>query len=195
MAEGKVAGSAGRPIPFIGVRVHGNRTAVGRRSSTAARRAARYFAYGRERRLGQAMDREAQRGEWYGPDGKKRSHEEVMGWIRKEALQHKYTFETILSVQEGALTAADFTGAMRQGGEVESWRLMVHEDTDYRHAHVLFFGDKRLAKEAFLNWQQRVREELSRLEERQLDGQAWQQETDVALDATRAKGWEVGEWT
>lgn len=195
MAEGKADGSAGRPIPFIGVRVHENRTAGGRRSSAAARRAARYFAFGRERRLGQAMDREAHRGEWHGPDGTKRSHEEVMGWIRKEALQHKYTFEAILSVQEGALTAADFTRAMQQGGEVEAWRLMVHEDTDYRHAHVLFFGDKRLAKEDFLNWQQRVREELSRLEERHLDGQAWQQEADVDLDVRRAQGWEVGEWT
>lgn len=173
-----------RPIPFIGVRVHRNRTPSGRRSSTPARRAARYVAYGRDLA---AEATSKQRGLWHGPDGKARSHEEVLAWVRQEALGHRYTFEALLSVQRGALSAADFCEAMQQGEAVHDWRLMVHRDTGYRHAHVLFFGDRRLDKAQFLEWQQQVREALLRLEKQHAAQQQLQQEAG----AGKAQGMEV----
>lgn len=153
------------PIPFIGVRLHENRTPTGRRTSTPARRAALYFAYGRER---QNQLEEKQRGEWLGPDGRVHTHAAVMAWAKESALNHRYTFEALLSVQQGKLTPAQFCQAMGQGEEIGDWRLVSHQDTDYRHAHVLFFRDKRLDKNSFLAWQTAVRQELARLEQQQL---------------------------
>lgn len=196
MAERGAGNKRGQAVPFIGVRMHRNRAAGGRRSSNAARRAALYVAFGRARQARQQAEGSVpQRGIWYGPDGKQRTHEAVMGWVRRQALQNEYAFETILSVQQGALSAQDFNQALRQGGVIERWRLMVHDDTAYRHAHVLFFGEQRMDKEAFVAWQQRVREELLRREQRQLQGEAWGQEAaGVESEVVRAKkqGWEVG---
>ena len=162
-----------QPIPFIGVRIHRNQTPTGRRTSTPARRAAQYYAYGRDL----ALEREGkQRGLWYGPDGQIQSHQEVLSWARQEALSRRYTFEALLSVQQGALTAADFCQAMQQGEAIPDWRLLMHRDTGYRHAHVLFFRDKRLDKGRFLAWQQQVREALLQLEKQQLAEQQLQHE-------------------
>jgi hypothetical protein len=150
-----------QPIPFIGVRIHRNRTPGGRRTSTPARRAAHYYAYGRDAAV---ESKSRQRGTWYGPDGQRHSHEQVLAWARREALGHRYTFEALLSVQQGRLTAEAFTSAMHKGEAISDWRLLVHRDTGYRHAHVLFFRDRRLEKGEFLAWQQQVREALLQLE-------------------------------
>ena len=151
---------ADRPVPFIHVRLQENRTPTGRRTSTPARRAALYYAYGRQRE-----DRLAgrQRGAWLKPDGTVTDHEEVMAWIRAEAPQHRYTFQGLLSVPEGALPGPAFCQALRRGGQIDSWRLITHTDTQHRHAHVLWFGDERLKKDHFLAWQQAVRAELAAL--------------------------------
>ena len=132
------------PIPFIGLRLHENRTPTGRRTSTPAKRATLYFAYGRER---QNQLEEKQRGQWLGPDGRSHSHAAVTAWAKEAALNHRYTFEALLSVQQGELTPAQFCQAMGQGGEIGEGRLVSHQDTDYRHAHVLFFRDRRLDKQ------------------------------------------------
>ena len=63
-----------RPLPFIGVRLHENRTPTGRRTSAPARRAALYLAYGRNK---EAQLEGRQRGQWLGPDGRIHSQEEV----------------------------------------------------------------------------------------------------------------------
>jgi hypothetical protein len=174
----------GHPIPFIGVRIHHNRTPFGRRSSTPARRAAHYYAYGR----GAALESGSrQRGIWYGPDGQSHSHEQVLAWARREALGHRYTFEALLSVQQGRLTAEAFTSAMQQGEAITDWRLLVHRDTDYRHAHVLFFRDHRLEKGEFLAWQEQVREALLQLEKEHTVEQQLQYEAA----AGKARGLEV----
>lgn len=184
------------PIPFIGLRLHENRTPTGRRTSTPAKHAALYFAYGRDR---QAQQEEKQRGQWLGPDGRSHSHEAVMAWAKEAALNHRYTFEALLSVQQGELTPAQFCQAMGQGQEIGDWRLVSHEDTDYRHAHVLFFRDKRLDKITFLAWQTAVRQELSRLEQQQLSlphtpTQEKEVQLEMALDAEpkRVRQQEVG---
>jgi hypothetical protein len=184
------------PIPFIGLRLHENRTPTGRRTSTPAKHAALYFAYGSDR---QAQQEEKQRGQWLGPDGRSHSHKAVMAWAKEAALNHRYTFEALLSVQQGELTPAQFCQAMGQGQEIGDWRLVSHEDTDYRHAHVLFFRDKRLDKKTFLAWQTAVRQELSRLEQQQLSLPRTQDlekevQLEIALDAApkRVRQQEVG---
>lgn len=164
------------PIPFVGVRRHENRTPTGRRTSAPARRAALYFAYGRDK---EAQVEGRQRGEWLGPDGRSHSHETVLAWTKQEALRHRYTFEAILSTPYGELTAAAFCRAMQQGREIGDWRLMMHCDTAYRHAHVLFFRDQRLDKETLLAWQAEVRAELVRLA---------QQPAAAALGASQGEG-------
>lgn len=164
------------PIPFIGVRAHRNRTPAGRRTATPARRAALYLAFGSERQAEQSAEQPAEpRGQWLGPDGRVRSHESVLAWAQEGALRHRYTFQAVLSVQQGALEPEEFAQAMEKGGLISDWRLMVHRDTDYRHAHVLFFRDHRFQKETFLGWQEQVREELARLEEQQLSSHAAQE--------------------
>ncbi|MCZ7673830.1 MAG: hypothetical protein M5U34_45275 [Chloroflexi bacterium] len=105
-----------QPIPFINVRTQENRTPTGRRTSTPAKRAALYYAYGNQRNVG---DKEAQlegrqRGEWLGPDGRIHTQEEVMAWVKAKAMEHRYTFQGILSVPEGELTAAEFGQAMQR---------------------------------------------------------------------------------
>lgn len=173
--------SSAFPQPFIGVRMHENRTPTGRRTSTPAKHAALYFAFGRDKK---AELEGKQRGEWLGPDGRIQSHDKVMAWARQEALSHRYTFEAILSVPQGELPPDAFCRAMQQGSAISDWRLMAHRDTKHRHAHVLFFRDKRLDKETFLSWQTAVRAELARLEQQQIKARAARQE--MALDADGA---------
>ncbi len=179
-----------RSLPFIGVRMHENRTPTGRRTSTPAKRAALYFAYGRDK---QAELEGKQRGEWLGPDGRIQSHDKVMAWAKQEALGHRYTFEAILSVPQGQLTLEQFRQAMQAGDEIADWRLIAHRDTKHSHAHVLFFRDKRLDKETFLSWQTDVRSELARLEQQQLKDQSSRQETE--LEAAQAHAPELAVMT
>lgn len=182
--------------PFIGVQMQENRTPTGRRSSTPAKQAALYFAYGRYPQTQQA---EKQRGEWLGPDGRVQTHEAVLAWAKQEALRHRYTFQAILSAPQGDVNPEQFCQAMQQGDEISDWRLMAHQDTSHRHAHVLFFRDKRLDKKTFLAWQTAVRQELSRLEQQQLalpPTPALEKEVqlEMALDAApkRVQRQEVG---
>jgi hypothetical protein len=101
-----------------------------------------------------------------------------LAWAKQEALRHRYTFQAILSVPQGDVNPEQFCQAMQHGDEISDWRLMAHQDTQYRHAHVLFFRDKRLDQKTFLAWQTAVRQELSRLE---------QQHPSTALRARREK--------
>lgn len=180
-----------KPIPFINVRTQENRTPTGRRTSTPAKQATLYYAFGRDK---EAQLEGRQRGQWLGPDGRVHTQEEVMNWVKAKALEHRYTFQGILSVPEGALSAAEFGQAMQKGSQTEDWRLISHGDTKHRHAHVLWFGDKRMGKKAFLSWQAEVRAELVRLEQQQTNDRAAQQgmELDTGQARARAKGQEVG---
>ena len=79
---------------------------------------------------------------------------------------------------EVAAAAAGAVSANAAGGsQAQDWRMVVHDDTAYSHAHVLFFGDRRVEKERYLAWRERIQEELAALEERRLEGQALAQES------------------
>lgn len=169
------------PEPFIGVRMHKNKTATGRRSSMSAKKAAIYFAFGRDK---QAQQDGQQRGEWWGENGRVHTHEDVMTWAKQEALKHRYTFQAILSVPHAELNPEQFCQAMAQSDDIQQWRLIVHDDTNHCHAHVLFFRNKRLGKRSFLRWQTAVRQELSRLEQQSLQPQTPESEEEQQIEIT-----------
>jgi hypothetical protein len=52
---------------------------------------------------------------------------------------------------------------------------VVHNDTAYSHAHVLFFRDKHIEKEQYLRWQAQVRQALAAREQQRLAGAAAEQ--------------------
>ena len=153
-----------------------NRTPTGKRTATPAKKAATYFAFGRDV---QAKEEGRQRGEWTGPGGEQHSHAEVLAWSRAQSWQYAQTFQALLSVPEGRLTASDYAEALTNAGEIPDFRLMTHDDTAHSHAHVLFFRDKRLQKEDFMRWHGRVQQELAALERKQLAG--WEADKEQHL--------------
>ena len=175
-------------LPFIHVRTQGNRTPTGPRSSTAARRAVHYYAYGREVSQQQAQTHGRLRGQWLGSDGRVQTHAEVLAWVQQEALRHRYTFQGLLSVPEAELAATAFGRALQAAGQPAEWCLMAHHDTRHAHAHVLWFGDRRPDKAAFLAWQRAVRAELQRLLAEQAQGHAAQQVQGLAQSVDEQVG-------
>jgi hypothetical protein len=145
-------------LPVARMTYHINRSPSGRHSARPARRWATYFAFGPDR---EAIAEGRQRGEWYGPLGQEHTHEAVLAWAESNARTFRYTWQALLSVPEGRLDAPAFTRALQAAGEINDWRLVVHDDTDYSHAHVLFFRDKRMEKEQFTRWHNQVRTELA----------------------------------
>ena len=139
-----------------------NRTATGKRTTTPARQAATYFAFGRQTQQPNGR----QRGEWLGSDGKLHNHEAVLAWAKGQARQHEHTFQALLSVQQARLSDQDYMTALNVAGQIGDWRLVVHNDTNYSHAHVLFFRNQRLPRTQFEQWQQQVQQALSDLEAR-----------------------------
>jgi hypothetical protein len=149
-------GSAGVKRPVI-VRLSfaPNRTPVARRrSATRARHTANYFAFGRQ------LEGE-QRGVWYGPEATPFTHDQVMTWVKEQAMQHELTFQAVLSIPEGQLSAEDYCRAMAAGGDVVDWRLVCHDDTAHSHAHVLFFRDEQFEKSSYLEWHGRVSQSMA----------------------------------
>lgn len=175
------------PTPLVRMIHTRNRTLTGRRTATPARKAATYIAFGRDK---QAQEASRQRGAWIGPGGQQHSHEATLTWAEGQAKEQAQTFQALLSVPKGRLTAADYARALEQAGQIADFRLMVHNDTAYSHAHVLFFRDKRIEKEAYLRWQEQVRQELALAEQKQLAGQAVEQE--AAVQQEESPGLELG---
>ena len=148
-------------LPFVNVRHQANRTPSGRRSSSPARQAALYYAFGRDT---DSQQLQKQRGEWIGPGAVIHRQEDVMAWVKENALTHRFTFQGLLSVPEGVLTPGQFAQVLKKAGQPEEWRLIVHDDTPHCHAHLLWFGDKRMNKAQFFVWQESVQTGLQQME-------------------------------
>lgn len=156
------------PKPVVRIMAVRNRTKTGKRSSRAARRAAHYFAFGQNIRQQILANQPQQRGQWLGPNGKLYCHEEALIWAKQNAKANEYTFQALLSVPQGRLTSQDYGAALEEAGLLPDWRLVMHADTRYSHAHILFFQDKRIAKEQYLRWQEAVQQALSAREQQRL---------------------------
>ena len=140
---------------------------TGKRDSRAATLAVTYYTWGR------GTQRQAARGEWYGPDGPQ-TYEDVRGWARKQAREHDYTFKIVLSAEAGAdLDAPAWQRVMRSQSVFTDWRLIANADTDNRHAHVVVFGDraygakkdKILESRVFKPWFAGLRAQINREEQ------------------------------
>jgi hypothetical protein len=155
---------------FVGVQLHTNRTPTGRPSIVAVRQAAHYVAY-----------------------GQRHSHEAVLAWGQDEARAHRFTVHAVLSVPHVRLSADDYRLALAADEDVSrTYRLMVYEDTRYSHAHALFFWDKRMEKEQYLQWQADVQAVLV---EREAVQMAVTQELATGQEEesgqTRRQAWEL----
>ncbi len=147
------------PHPIVRLQHTRNRTPTGKRTATPARKTAVYFAFGQQAK---------QRGEWLGSGSERHKHEDVLAWAQNQGRQHEHTFQALLSVPEARLTGADYARALDAAGQIEAWRMVVHNDTRYSHAHVLFFRDQRMPRDQFDKWQAQVQQELKLLEEKRL---------------------------
>ena len=178
------------PLPVVRMKHTRNRTPTGKHTATPARKAAVYFAFGR-----QAGQREGkQRGDWLGPGGERHQHEAVLAWAESQGRRHEHTFQALLSVPQARLTGGDYARALEAAGQTEGWRMVVHNDTDYSHAHVLFFRDQRLPRAQFDQWQAQVQQELVVLEEKRLAEPEQQMEMaeKMAEETQSWRGLELG---
>jgi hypothetical protein len=175
--------------PFLGVRLLLNRTPTGRRSAVAVRQAAHYVAYGQR---GKVAETAQLRGEWVGEDGQRYSHEAVLAWGKAGAWEHRHTVHAVLSVPRVRLSADDYRLALAADETISApYRLMVHEDTRYSHAHALFFWDKRMEKEQFLQWQAEVKAVLAERETAQIAAQELAAGQEEESGQTRRQAWEL----
>ena len=161
---------------IVRLQTHANRTPTGRASATAARKLVQYLAYGRGRPAEQA--RRSQRGVWYGENGRSVHHDQVMGWVAQQGKSHRYTHQLILSVKDAHLSPAAYGQALQvEGAPFAEWRLVVHQDTDHPHAHVIAFGDAeiRVTGPDFRHWWLAVRQELEKQQQHILAAQQREQ--------------------
>ncbi|MFQ5401790.1 MAG: hypothetical protein ACE5E7_19605 [Anaerolineae bacterium] len=161
-----------------------NKSGKGRPSYAQMKGLMNYIAYGRYAdHLGQEMK---QRGVWLDHHGRAVSHEEMLHWAKEKVHQygHEYTYQLLLSTRYGELSADDFNDVLQQGSElsgVREWRTMIHEDTQYQHAHVLLLRREKLSNALYREWQQRMQAALEQLQmERHQERQA---EIDLSLSA------------
>lgn len=165
------------PLPVVRLNHTRNRTPTGKRTVTPARKAAVYFAFGQQPK--QAAGK--QRGEWLGPGSERHKHEDVLAWAQSQARQHEHTFQALLSVPQARLSGGDYARALEAAGQIKTWRMVVHNDTRYSHAHVLFFRDQRLPRAQFAQWQAQVQQALVILEEKRLAEPEPQMEVDTDM--------------
>ena len=181
-----------------------NKSAKGKPAYARMKGLMNYIAYGRyEDRL----DQEAkQRGLWLDHNGSPAAHEETLHWAKEKVHRYGYehTYQLLLSTRYGGLTAADFNHVLRQGSElsdIREWRMMLHDDTDNQHAHVILLRREKLANGRYKEWQQKMQTELEQLQaqrhqERQLETDmtpalAAVQEDEAALEPAQRQGWEI----
>ena len=181
-----------------------NKSAKGKPAYAQMKGLMNYIAYGRyEDRL----DQEAtQRGVWLDHNGSSAAHEETLHWAKEKVHRYGYehTYQLLLSTRYGGLTAADFNHVLRQGSELSDmreWCLMLHDDTDNQHAHVILLRREKLANGRYKEWQQTLQAELEQLQaqrhqERQLETDmtpalAAVQEDEAALELAQRQGWEI----
>ncbi|MCA9943582.1 MAG: hypothetical protein KC449_08890 [Anaerolineales bacterium] len=181
-----------------------NKSAKGKPAYAQMKGLMNYIAYGRyEDQLNQEA---RQRGLWLDHNGKSTAHGETLHWAKEKVHRYGYehTYQLLLSTRYGGLTAADFNHVLKQGSELSDmreWRMMLHEDTDNQHAHVILLRREKLANGRYKEWQQKMQLELEQLQaqrhqERQLEtamtpALASAQEDEVAQEQARHEGWEI----
>lgn len=181
-----------------------NKSAKGKPAYAQMKGLMNYIAYGRYE---DRFDQEAkQRGRWLDHNGNPAAHEETLHWAKEKVHRYGYehTYQLLLSTRYGGLTAADFNHVLRQGSDLSDmreWRLMLHDDTDNQHAHVILLRREKLANGRYKEWQQKMQTELEQLQaqrhqERQLETEmtpalAAAQEYEATPELAQHQGWEI----
>lgn len=181
-----------------------NKSAKGKPAYAQMKGLMNYIAYGRYE---DRFDQEAKpRGLWLDHNGSPAAHEETLHWAKEKVHRYGYehTYQLLLSTRYGGLTAADFNHVLRQGSELSDmreWRMMLHDDTDNQHAHVILLRQEKLANGRYKEWQQKMQLELEQLQaqrhqERQLETDmtpalAAAQAYDAATELAPRQGWEI----
>lgn len=171
-----------------------------------------YIAYGRYEdhpsfALRTSLDQDAKpRGLWLDHNGNPAAHEETLRWAKEKVHRYGYehTYQLLLSTRYGGLTAADFNHVLRQGSELSDmreWRMMLHDDTDNQHAHVILLRREKLANGRYKEWQQKMQTELEQLQAQRHQERQMETEMTTALAAVQAdeatpeqaqhQGWEI----
>lgn len=156
-----------------------NRNQANHRSYKPVRGLLRYIAFGHyAQTLGQTPQ---QRGTWRDHNGKEQDHKSVVRWALEKVNRHKneFAYQLLLSTRHSGLSDDDFKEAMEAGREISDvydWRLMVHDDTDNQHAHVVLFRKEPLSQKEYKAWQQTMQETL---EERQTE--RWQEQQQIGM--------------
>jgi len=189
----------------LGLRI-ANKSAKGRPSYAKMKGLLVYIAYGGY--VAHSAQRKELRGQWLDHNGKPRSHEDTLCWAKEKVHRygHEYTYSLLLSTRYGGLRTDDFKRVLQQGSDlsdVHEWRLMVHEDSENQHAHVILLRQEKLSKDRYKQWQQTMQAELGHLQaERQA---ALAQQADLtrqveletepsaerALEQTQSQGWDL----
>lgn len=166
-----------------------NKSAKGKPAYARMKGLMNYIAYGRYE---DHFDQQArQRGLWLDPTGKPASHEEALRWA-KEKVHHygyEYTYQLLLSTRYGGLSAEDFNYVLHQGSDlsgVHEWRLMLHEDTNNQHAHVILLRREKLANAHYKEWQQQMQAELEHLQAERRQERQLEIEITPSLEAGQA---------
>ncbi len=181
-----------------------NKSAKGKPAYAQMKGLMNYIAYGRYE---DRFDQEAKpRGLWLDHNGRPAAHEETLHWAKEKVHRYGYehTYQLLLSTRYGGLTAADFNHVLRQGSDLSDmreWRMMLHDDTDNQHAHVILLRREKLSNGRYKEWQQTLQTELEQLQaqrhqERQLETDmtpalAAVQEDEAALEPAQRQGWEI----
>ena len=181
-----------------------NKSARGKPAYARMKGLMNYIAYGRYE---DHLNQEAKpRGLWLDHNGKPTAHEETLHWAKEKVHRYGYehTYQLLLSTRYGGLTAADFNHVLQQGSDLSDmreWRMMLHDDTDNQHAHVILLRREKLANGRYKEWQQTMQTELEQLQaqrhqERQLETEmtpalAAVQEDEAALEPAQRQGWEI----
>ena len=151
---------------------HENRTPTGRRSATATRKLVNYLAYGRGRPA--VQEQREPRGQWLDQTGRVLPHEQVLAWVTNEGKAQPFTHQFILSVKYAELAEAAYGRVLSLDNPYfQEWRLLVHRDTRYPHAHVVTFAEQeiRIKSPQFQAWALAVRQELEREQQAVLEQQ------------------------
>jgi hypothetical protein len=147
------------------VRYDKTRTKKGNVSRSAVKKAVYYAMFGHPEHNPDQLPR----GEWFSSAGVEK-HGHVLNWAEGSAVNHPYCYRLVLSLKEGQMRPEDFVTALQQDsqGLFQDFRLVVHEDTQHTHAHVLAFRDKTLSKQEFYQWKKEVGSCLVELEQMRL---------------------------
>lgn len=153
-----------RAAPIINAKYQKNRSKTGRPSGAKAKQAMAYYEYGSSNDNPERQSR----GQWVNSRGEAELYGNVVDWAVSAAKEKTYTYQLMLSSRDVKIEPQAFVKAMNAGaektGEFSDFHLIVHDDTNHTHAHVVGFRSKVMSKKELATWKEAVSESLTESE-------------------------------